>query len=148
MRILIAIIGIAMLAMVGLTATHAALENAGDDITVTNETWTPDAGNITQLNDSDRTGAFYASNVTVRDENDTLQDPGTDYDWLEENGTIRAVTGGGLDGDANATVTYEYQLTTDEQRRMAVLLSRLPTLVGYVLPVLAIVFLLRFVGGG
>lgn len=149
MRIVIVAFALAVLAIMGLTAVQASLEDAGTDVTVTNETWTPDAGNITTLNDSQINGAYYDDTVTVYDENDTEMTAGTDYEWFPTNGTVKALAGGGLDGDASATITYRYQETTLEQRNIAELLTHVPRTMGMALPVfLVLFFLLALRGGG
>lgn len=146
-RAIAAIFALLILAVGGAYALQASLENAGDDTLVTNETWTPSAGSVTQLDNSDLTGAYYSNETTVYDENDTLQDRGTDYLWYADNGTVEAVVGGGLDGDSSATITYEFQQTTAEQRGFAGMLSNIPASIGWVFPVFLLVFALRFLNG-
>lgn len=146
-RVVLAIIAIGVLAMVGTAGLQAALENAGADHTVVNETWTPDAGNVTALDESNRTGAYYAHNATVYDENGTEMDAGTDYEWYVGNGTVEALTGGGLENDSDATVTYSFQQTTAEQRQLAAVAGQLPRLMGLALPLGALLVLFVFLSG-
>lgn len=146
-RAVAAIFALVILASMGVYGFEAALESAGEDVTVVNETWTPDAGNVTTLNDSDITGAYYDHNVTVYDENDTLMDQGSDYKWLVSNGSVKAVSGGDLDGDDNATITYGYQETTQQQRDLTAMLGRIPQAIGLVIPVFALVLLFKVVAG-
>jgi len=133
-RAIAAMFALLIVAFGGVYATQAALEGAGDNIFVENETWTPSAGSVTVLDDSEQTGAYYDTNVTVRDENDTVVDVGTDYEWFSGNGTVKALSGGELDGDANASITYGYSQTTGEQRAFAGLLGDLSAYVGLVAP--------------
>lgn len=146
-KAVIAVFGLIILAVMGVYVTEAALEDAGEDVVVTNETWTPDAGNVTTLDDSNRDGAFYSHTVTVYDENGTEMENGTDYQWFVDNGTVKALTGGGLDGDSSATITYEYQQTTAEQRQFAAALANLPQALGIIAPLGLAILFLAFLSG-
>lgn len=147
-RIVLAIIGIAILSMAGIAAFQAGLAEAGEDYVVTNETWTPDAGNVTALDESNRKGVYYSDNATVYDENDTRMEYGTDYVWYTDNGTVKALGGGGLDGDSSATISYQYQVTTRSQRELAGVVGQIPRVAGLALPLGALMFLLFLVRGG
>jgi len=147
-RAFVAILGLAIVAAMAIGGFQLALSDAGDDVTVSNETWTPNAGTYVALNKSNLQHASYDPTVIVRDENDTLQDLGTDYDWNDTQGTVQATAGGGLDGDANASITYGYQVSTEQQREVATALGLLPEIMGFLLPVLGIVILLKLLGGG
>lgn len=146
-KAVVAILALVILSVGGVYATQAALEDAGEDELVVNETWTPDAGNVTHLENSNRKGAYYSTNVTVYDENGTEMDAGTDYEWFTRNGTVKAVVGGGLDGDTEATITYAYQQTTAEQRALAGALANIPSMLGIILPVGIVVFFFAFITG-
>lgn len=146
-RLVIAIIALAILAVVATSGFQAALETAGEDNTITGETWTPDAGNTTTLDNSNIQGAYYNDTVVVRDENGNLSDAGTDYEWNPGNGTVKALAGGNLDGDTSATIHYAYEATTGEQRRMTGMLAAIPQLLGLVLPIGAVLFLFMVVAG-
>jgi hypothetical protein len=147
-RAVVSLILLALVAMVGVYGLQAALADAGEDHTITNETWTPDAGNWTTLEESNLTGAYYADDVTVRDENDTvMDDAGADYEWNATDGRVKAVAGGELDGDANASITYEYQQTTEEQRGLAGLVAIMPKIVGVAFVVVGFLLFLSFING-
>jgi hypothetical protein len=146
-RAVAAIFALLLLATVGTFGIQAALENAGENEIVVNETWTPNAGNVTVLDESERTGAYYSNETTVFDENDTVMERGTDYEWLTGNGTIKAVVGGGLDGDSDAKITYRYQQTTSEQRALTSTLALLPQVLGLLAPVFLFVLFLMLVRG-
>lgn len=146
-RVALAFIALAVIATVAVAGLQAGLESAGENELVVNETFTPDAGNVTQLDESNRTGAYYAENVTVYDENGTEMDAGTDYTWFAGNGTVKTLTGGALEGDSDATITYAYQQTTAEQRQMAALLGQLPRVIGFALPIGALFVLFVFLRG-
>lgn len=83
---------------------------------VVNETWTPDAGNVTQLDDSELADTTYDTNVTVRNSSDVVMENETDYEWIPSNGTIKTITGGDLDGESSANITYGYDSPTDFQQ--------------------------------
>lgn len=146
-RAVLGLITIGLLAMMALGGYQAALASAGSDVTITNETWTPDAGNVTQLDESGREDAYYDQTVTVRDENDSLMQAGSDYEWHESNGTVKALSGGDLDGDDNATITYGYEEPTREQQRLTGALSQIPRVMGYLVLFAPVLILLLFVRG-
>lgn len=147
-RLLLAFVAIAILSMAGLAAYEAGLAEAGDDFVATNESWTPDAGNVTALDESNRNGVYYSKNATVYDENGTVMDAGTDYRWITDNGTVKALSGGGLAGDSSAKITYGYEVTTKSQRDIAGTLGQIPRLAGLALPIGALMFLLFLARGG
>jgi hypothetical protein len=144
-RAILALIAIGILAMGGLAGMQAGLENAGTDNVVTNETWTPDAGNVTTLEESNRSGAYYGDNVTVYDENGTQMDLGEDYEWYVGNGTVKALVGGDLDGDSEATITYSYQQTTKEQRDLTAMAGQVPRAFGYFVLFVPLLLLIKLV---
>lgn len=115
----VAVFGLAIVAILAVYGFQAALADAGENNLVVNETFTPSASTVTELDNSGQTGAYYDNETTVYDENSTVMDRGSDYLWYESNGTVEAVSGGGLDGDSEATITYAYQQTTSEQRGIA-----------------------------
>lgn len=144
-RAVAAIFIIIIIAVAGVAGLEAALESGGDDVTVENETWTPDPGNVTQLDDSNIEGAYYDEDVEVRDENGNLSEEGTDYEWFAGNGTVKALSGGNLDGDAEATITYGYSETTAEQRQLAGMLGLIPQALGILFPVFVVILFLIFI---
>lgn len=146
-RALIAIIGIGVVAMAMLGGVQAGLESAGDERTVANETFTPDTGNVTVLNESNVDGVYYDDTVTVYDENNTRMQAGTDYEWLDSNGTVRTLGGGDLDGDSSATITYGYSDPSDTQESLATLLAMLPQMLAFALPLLGFLLVLIMISG-
>lgn len=151
MRVILLPFGLLVIALVGVAALQAGLISGGDDITNVNETWTPNAGSVTQLEDSELDNAYYDNTTTVYNTTGSTaveMDEGTDYEWIESNGTVKAIAGGGLDGATEATITYSYQLTTDEEERIAGMLAQVPRIAGVALPVFGVLFLLLFLGRG
>jgi len=143
-RAVVAIFALMVLALVGTYAVDASLENAGENVTNQGESFTPDAGNVTNLTDSHIDGAYYDHEVTVTDENGNPSQNGTDYIWFVRNGTIKTITGGNLDGDTTATIDYGYRLPTDQQRQFATLLALLPQVIAVIIPVFVFVLALVF----
>lgn len=133
--------------MGGLATFQAGLELAGEDQTIENETWTPDPGNVTALDESNRDGAYYTDNVSVYGEMGGEMEYGSDYIWYAGNGTVQAVQGGDLDGDAEATITYGYQQTTAEQRSLTELAAQVPRGFGFFVLFIPVLLLLLFVTG-
>lgn len=111
----VALAAIVVLLLAGVGAINEAAFSVGEPDAF-NETFTPDAGNVTQLNQSDRSGVEYGESVVVRDENGTLAAENTDYEWNATNGTVTTLSGGILEGDPNATIEYEYRALSDQQQ--------------------------------
>jgi len=146
-RAIAAIFVLLLVAVGGVYGLQTALEDAGENELVVNESWTPNAGSITVLDESERTGAYYANDTVVYGENDTEMDRGDDYEWFDTNGTVKAVVGGDLDGDSTALITYAYQQTTGEQRQLTAMLSNIPTSVGLIFPAFVFVVAILLLRG-
>lgn len=147
-RGVVAVLALIILMSGAVVATEAALESAGEDHRVVNESFNATQGSVTTLDDSDITGAYYAHNVTVYNattNGSAEMEPGTDYEWFTGNGTVKPLTGGNLTGTAE--ITYEYQRTTQLQRSMANTLAWLPRLVGLLVPLAIVVFFFAFLAG-
>lgn len=147
-RLVLAIVALAILGSVGVAGLQAGLENAGEDRTITNESWAPDPGNVTSLKYSSQTGAYYSSNATVYNATGVEMEDGVDFEWFAGNGTVKALSGGDLDGDASAEISYQLQQTTEEQRQFVAVLGHIPRVMGFALPFGAVVFLFILVRGG
>lgn len=148
MRLILAVIGIGLLAMVAVMGFDAALADNSDRYVVENETFTPDAGNVTVLENSNLDGATYNDTVRVWNASDVEMTDGQDYEWHHSNGTLRTLEGGDLANDSDARITYDYERPPEEQLMMSDILSQIPSVTGLVLPVFALVFLLLIVRGG
>lgn len=146
-RAVVAILGIVLVGAVAVWGLQAAAASAGEQRTITGESWTPEAGSVTQLDHSGLPNAYYADSVTVEDSNGNLMDAGVDYEWFEDNGTIKALSGGGLDGETSATIDYEYRQTTENQRALIGIVAMLPRILGIVAPLLGVALLLLFLRG-
>lgn len=146
-RAVVAIIGIVLVGGVAVWGLQAAAADAGAETTIDGETFTPDAGNVTELDHSNLADTYYSESVTVRDGGGNLVDPGADYVWDEDNGTIQTVSGGALDGASSATISYDYQTTTSDQNALIGITAMLPRVMGVLAPLLGVALLLLFLKG-
>jgi len=144
-RAVVAIFALVILLVGGVAAVNGALETAGEDRLVVNETFTPGSGGVVQLDNSNLEAGFYDNSTTVYNASDVEMTEGTDYNWLEGNGTVEVLAGGDLANDPNGSITYGYVQTTPEQRAMASVLGLIPNGIGLVLPVFVFVFLLLLI---
>lgn len=122
--VVIVIVIIPVILLAGFFGLQAAFDSTATAVDVTNETHFPNnassgfqAGEQFTVNESSVLN--YSDAVTIYDENDTVQTAGTDYTWneSESNGTVTILAGGGLDGDANATISYTYYTHSDLERQ-------------------------------
>jgi len=120
-RLLLAAVAISFLVAGGIAAVDAGVQETGEKVTVDSESFMPAAGAQTVLNQSELDGVRYyrVENVTVLDENSTVMVPGEDFVWHQENGTLTTTAGGRLAGDASATITYGFTLTSDTEQALA-----------------------------
>lgn len=143
-RAVVAILGIVLVGGVAVFGLQAAAADAGDKTTIEEETFTPTTGEITVLEHSNLNDTYYDETVTVLDGNNDRVDAGTDYVWYERNGTIKPLPGGELDGASGASITYEYQTTSSDQRAIIGITSMLPRVMGVLTPLLGVALLLLF----
>lgn len=115
---IVAVIALALLVVGGTAAIDAAETQSADQFSVQNESWTPDAGNWTTLDDSNL-DVRYSDRVTVRDENDTRMFRSDDYEWNSTDGRVKAVDGGRLENDSAANISYDYAKPTPFQESLA-----------------------------
>lgn len=144
-RAIVAIMGIVLVGAVSIFGFQAALADAGQSEVVINESWTPDPGNVTTLEYSNRAGAYYDNETQVYDSTSTEVERGVDYTWNDDNGTVTALEGGTLDGATNATITYEYQQPTEQQQGLANLLTLFTRFVPVLVPLFGFVLLLLII---
>lgn len=138
----LALVGLAVILMVGVPAIQSAEDSSQQAHTIENETWTSDPGNVTVLDHSNIENADYDDTVDVWDENGTQMTAGSDYRWFDSNGTVKALSGGDLDGDSSATITYGYNRSSDSQQMVADNATTLAGLAGYFPYVLMIAMIL------
>lgn len=146
-RAVVAIMAIVVVGFFAVVGFQAAVDSAGADKEITAESFTPSAGSVTTLDHSNLDHTHYDATVDVRDSNGELMDPENDYVWFQDNGTIKTITGGDLDGETNAEIDYGYETTTTEQRQLARIPAMLPRALGALLPVLGVALLLIITRG-
>ena len=135
MRAFVVFLALAVLAVAGVQIFQAGLADAGAQTEIAEESFNPSAGTVQQLQASKLDNAYYSQSVQVRNENSDRSIGGEDYEWFEQNGTIKPLVGGNLDGDTSATINYSYRQTTSRQRGFAATLSQIPSVMGLALPV-------------
>lgn len=146
-RIVLAAMALAILAMMGLVAVDASLQANGTQKVVDNESFSPNPGNLTVLDDSKIEEARYNNSIRVWNASQLEMVEGTDYEWYSDNGTLKTIAGGRLAGDNTGNVTYGYLLLTEEQDEMEALISMIPMIIGPgILFTLLLVFT-AFIGG-
>lgn len=118
-KLILTTVAVAVLVLAGIAAVDAGVSQVGQKQSFS-ESFTPSAGDVTQLNQSDLDPVRYfdVSNVTVTNASDVIMAPGVDFEWLQSNGTVQTITGGRLDGDPSATITYGYRTTSDTVRNV------------------------------
>lgn len=147
---ILAVVGLAIMLAAGVGAVSSADQSAQQAITIENETWSPDPGSVTTLDESNREYAEYDATVTVRDENGTNSAADADYRWYQSNGTVMALSGGNLDGDASAVITYGYDQSSAEQDMIATTTAQLAGVSGiipFVLMALMLIVAASTIGG-
>jgi hypothetical protein len=147
MRLILGLLVIAIFGLVVLSGSQAALTNAAEKNSITNESWTPNAGTVTTLENSELEYADYEPEVEVYDSTGTLMTNGSDYRWFKGNGTVKALVGGDLDGETSATISYNYTQTTKEQRRIVGITSQVPRLMGVLVMLVPVLLLFAFIRG-
>lgn len=148
-RIVVAVVGVLLIAATGSIAMQAAVESGADQRTVVNETFTPASqGQVATLSESNRDDVTYARTraVTVYNVSGERMVPGEDYEWVRSNGTVRTLADGGINNTASANITYGIARPTQSQQELAVMLAQVPQMIGLAAPFLAFVLFLRFVG--
>lgn len=134
MRIAGVFIALAILAAMAVFGLQTALAGAGTKETIDSESFTPNAGTVQTLDRSKLDHTYYNETVQVVDENGDRSFEGDDYEWFDRNGTIKPLTGGNLDGDSSATITYSYRQTSQQQRQLTALLANIPQGLALILP--------------
>lgn len=146
-RAIVALFGLVIILGAGTLAMHAGFVNAGEDQTVVNESFTPGSGGVVTLDESNNRNAFYApdNETTVYNGSDVEMEEGTDYEWIQKNGTVDVLSGGDLAGSGSSNITYSFQETNEEQRQWADVFGSINRGLGLIIPVLGFVLLLLLI---
>ena len=116
---IVVLVSLAIILIAGVTGINAAVKASGPATTVSDENFTPNAGNVTELSQSNVKTAIYDRQVVVLDENGTRMLEDNDFYWHEDNGTLETIEGGDLDGDTSASISYGYNEPGGEVRGFA-----------------------------
>lgn len=112
----IAAVALGAFLFVGFYVVDAGIQTSLHDVTVTNETFTPDGGNLSVFDNSQLNRATYDETVTVRNETDgQVLAPSGNYTWFSGNGTLETTANSDLANASSATVTYGYEGQNREQ---------------------------------
>lgn len=122
---LVAILGVAIFLFIGLhgVAGHyeTTVTETNDQIEVTNETFTVQHGTVHQLDESNRdvvyngTVEVYQSGFVIG-ETRVSSDNGSNWRWIEGNGTLYVPNGSDMNDGDTAEITYRYTEPTSEQK--------------------------------
>lgn len=114
----LAIVLVGLLLVGGAAALSGSLTEGGQQLDVENESWQPST-TFESLEHSNIQDARYDERVVVVNKSGNLMAPNVDYVWNDENGTVRAVSGGRLVGDNSAKIDYGYSVPTAKQKNVA-----------------------------
>lgn len=112
---IIALVGFALLALLGGFAVDAATVDSSTERSIDNEQFTVDKGNWTALNYSNIDGARYPHVVTVYNSDGKAVERGADYQWNASTGEIKPTSDGDLPDGSTATVDYSYSFPSQTQ---------------------------------
>lgn len=112
----------AILLIAGIQMFDAGASAAADENLITNESWTSDPGTYVTLDRSNE-GYAYNNSVVVRNATGATMTDGTDYDWNESDGTIKAIAGGDLDPAQSANITYSVEEQTEVQQGITAIIG-------------------------
>lgn len=113
---IIALVGFALLALLGGFAVDAATVDSGTERTIDDEQFSVDKGNWTTLNYSNIDGARYPHVVQVYNADGKRVERGADYKWNASTGEVKPTSSGDLQDGANATISYSYSFPSDTQK--------------------------------
>lgn len=117
-----ALIIIAIGLLVGVGVVQYSVASTGVQKTYTEEFTPGSSGSLIVFNQSQEDEVYYSPSVNVTDKQNDLMQPGLDYEWHKNNGTLR-VLDGDLDNDSSATITYSLRIPTSKQKGYASLLG-------------------------
>jgi len=142
MRWVVALFGLLIVASLGIWGLEFAMVEAGTDVDVINESWTPQNNTWVEVNSSDEPRSIFEKDTTVYNETNTTMLIPEDYRWSPENQSLWTNTTGNLSQDDNATVTYGYSQLSEDAWQFSALLSYIPLFIGIVfIGVIDLIFL-------
>jgi len=112
----IAAIGLGLFLLAGAYIVDATVQESRHAISVTNESFAPDGGNLSTFKASNLADAEYDDLVTVRNDSDGSRfEESGNYTWFETNGTLKTTVNSDLAATTTATITYSYDGQTARQ---------------------------------
>lgn len=149
----LALVVVAILLFAAAAIADEGAAKTGERTDIVDESFTPqgNTGQFIQLDNSDADQLTYSDDVVVNDKSGNHSIEGADYEWNEENGTIKPLANGNLEGDNTATIDYTIWNPTEQdddvRRTLATVINTgqwIPLLLLVVLVVFAIGFFGRF----
>lgn len=95
--------------LLGATAiADEGLAHTGERTDIVDESFTPqgNTGQFITLDNSNSDDLTYSDDVEVKNKDGNHSIEGADYEWNSDNGTIKPLAGGNLEGDTTATINY------------------------------------------
>lgn len=116
--------------------------HTGERTDIVEEEFTPQGniGSVISLDNSNSDELTYSDDAEVKDMNGNHSIEGEDYEWNANNGTIRPLSGGNLDGDNTATINYTIWNPTQQDDDIAGTIATLVDTGGFI-PLLLLVAL-------
>lgn len=144
----LALVVVAIILFAAAAVADEGAARTGERTDVTAESFTPqgNTGDFIDLDNSNSDELTYSDDVQVSDKNGNHSIEGQDYIWNEDNGTIKPLAGGNLEGDNSATIDYIIWNPTEQDENVR---SIITTVIdsGQWIPLLLLVVLVVFAIG-
>lgn len=145
MRVGIALFMVIILVALIPVGMQSTFQETGNYTTEVNETFTPDPGNVTTLNESNRNDVIYNDTVEVYNSSNYFVEQPNNYTWFEGNGTIKTNSTGALSTEPTANITYSYFATTAEHLLYLDLISLIPLVMPFLFFLIPVIIILRVI---
>lgn len=112
----------------GVVAVQDSMDRGGEPYTVQGESIADSpltGGQTYEVDNANVPNARFQNRVEVRNGTGEMMVADEDYVWYPSNGSVKVVTGGRIDGDEEMTITYAYNVPTDEQRELTTIVGQL-----------------------
>lgn len=139
---IIAAVVVALVLLGGGIGVQYSMQEAGTQHNYTEEFDTGTVGSTVTFNESNIDRVYYTERVTVTNESGENMLEGDDFEWYQENGTLK-VSSSDLANNVNAQIDYSLRNPTDSQHTFATILGNIYQSGAYIpmLVILALVFL-------
>jgi hypothetical protein len=118
MKLATVLVVLALVSSIGLVAVDQALTESASEFAVQDEQFTPQTGTYVQVNVTGSNLRYSSEAEILVEKSNGKQVPPSAYRWNATDGTIYTVPGGDLDGESNATITYDVFEPTPVQRNL------------------------------